>query len=798
MALISQLKDGSIIDLSRKRRETDWLLNKRLEAFKLFNELSLPEFRHGLSIFMHPGDLAIEDYDVDPTKHEFDSRSNGKIIVMEIGKAMEEYGGIIREHFKTIVRSDEDKITALNTAFFNKGILVYIPKDTEADEAIVLNSIMKDRFDIEYTMIIADENSRAKILGKSESSTPEGFKCKVVEIFVKDNACLEYGNIQNLGKEINNFEINRAVVSRNGVLNWSIGTLGSRFTRQEITTILRGEGSSSNTLGLFFGDNEQKFDTNVVTVHEGSHTKCDMINRGIVRDKAKSLYRGLIDVKLGAYGVNGYQKDDTLILSEEAEANSVPKLQIGNNDVRCSHGATIGQIDKNKLFYLMSRGLSESEAVREIISGFFEPLIIKLNEDIKEEIRKNVNERMKEKIDFKRIIEDFPILDREINGKRLVYLDNAATSQKPRQVIEAVEDYYKRYNANVNRGLHKLSEESTVAFEEAHKKIAKFINARDWREIIFTKNATESLNLAAYSLSENIKEGDEILVSEMEHHSNFVPWQQIAKMKDAKLKLIEVDKDGKLKLEESLFNERVKVVAVTHMSNVLGSINNIKRIAELAHKYGAIIVVDGAQSVPHFKVDVQDLDCDLLAFSGHKMLGPMGVGVLYGKRELLEKMRPFIMGGGMINEVSIDDTSWAEIPEKFEAGTPNVEGAIGLAKAIDYLNLVGMDNIEAYETELTDYAYEKLSKLNWIDVYGGRERGSLISFNVKGVHAHDVSTILDQEGIAVRGGNHCAMPLMNKLGITGSVRASFYFYNTKEDVDILIRGLEKVGEVFKI
>lgn len=402
------------------------------------------------------------------------------------------------------------------------------------------------------------------------------------------------------------------------------------------------------------------------------------------------------------------------------------------------------------------------------------------------------------KLNFSNIKEDFPIFNVKVNGKPLVYLDSAASAQLPKVVIDSISDYYKNTHSNVHRGLHKLSEESTVAFEEAHKKVASFINARDWHEIIFTKNATESLNLVAYSLSENINEGDEILVSEMEHHSNFVPWQQIAKMKNAKLRLIDVDKDGKLRLEEGMFNKRVKVVAVTHMSNVLGTINDIKKIVRLAHKYGAIVVVDGAQSVPHFKVDVQDLDCEFFAFSGHKMLGPMGIGVLYGKMELLEKMRPFIMGGGMINEVFIEDTSWAEIPEKFEAGTPNVGGAIGLMKAIDYLNFIGMDNIEAYETELVDYAYDRLSKLDWIEIYGGRERGSLISFNVKGVHAHDVSTILDQEGIAVRGGNHCAMPLMSKLGIMGSVRASFYFYNTKEDVDMLIRGLEKVREVFRI
>ena len=395
---------------------------------------------------------------------------------------------------------------------------------------------------------------------------------------------------------------------------------------------------------------------------------------------------------------------------------------------------------------------------------------------------------------------DFPILKRKVHGKQLIYLDNAATSQKPESVIDAVKDYYENYNANIHRSIHKLGEEATAAYEDEHKKASDFINA-DFEEVIFTKNTTESLNLLAYSLTSALKPGDEIAISQMEHHSNFVPWQQLALKRGLKLKFIKINKEGLLD-EESIkenITQKTKIVSLVHVSNVLGTVNDVKEIGKIAHENNALFVVDGAQSVPHMPVDVKKLDCDFLAFSGHKMLGPTGIGVLYGKKELLEKMSPFLYGGEMIKEVKFEGTKFNDLPWKFEAGTMNIAEAIGLGAAIDYLKKVGMKNIEKHDKELAKYAYRRLSEINEVEIYGPspEKRNSLVAFNVKNVHAHDTSQILDGEGIAIRAGHHCAMPLHSVLGIAASARASFYFYNTKEEVDKLAEGIKKVIKVFK-
>lgn len=390
---------------------------------------------------------------------------------------------------------------------------------------------------------------------------------------------------------------------------------------------------------------------------------------------------------------------------------------------------------------------------------------------------------------------DFPILSVKVNGKKLCYLDNAATTQKPKQVLKALEDYYTKYNANIHRGIHKLSEIATVKYEEAKKKVADFINA-EFEEVIFTRGTTESLNLLAYSLGADLKRGDEIVISVSEHHSNLVPWQQLAKQKGLKLKFIGVDSYGKIGLPHAkhLITKKTKIVSVVHVSNVFGIENQVKELAKLAHDNGAVFVLDAAQSVPHMKIDVKKLDCDFLAFSSHKMYGPMGIGALYGKKELLAKMKPFIYGGDMIKEVTYDYSTWADLPWKFEAGTPNVAGAIGFGAAVDYLNSIEIKRIESYEKDLADYARKELHKIPGVTIYG--TGGSIVSFNVDNLHPHDVSTILDREGIAVRGGHHCAMPLMREMSPRGMVRASFSFYNTKKDVARLVTAVKKVKEVF--
>lgn len=394
--------------------------------------------------------------------------------------------------------------------------------------------------------------------------------------------------------------------------------------------------------------------------------------------------------------------------------------------------------------------------------------------------------------------EDFPIL----NSRDMAYLDNGATTQKPQKVLDAVNNFYEHENANPHRGAYSLSIEATEAYENTRVKIAKFINARYPEEIIFSKNATESLNLLAYSYGlDNLKKDDEVVISIMEHHSDLVPWQYATKKTGSHLKYMYINDDFELSKEEieSKITEKTKIVGITQVSNVLGTINPVKDIIKYAHKKGAIVIVDASQSIPHMAIDVQDLDADFLVFSGHKMLAPLGIGVLYGKKELLQKMNPFLMGGDMIEYVYEQKTTFAPLPNKFEAGTQNVEGVVGLGAAIDYINELGYDNIEKAEKELTDYAREKLTKLDFLDLYltpNKENHSSVFSFNVKGVHPHDVASILDSEGVYVRSGNHCAQPLLRSLGIDATCRASLYFYNTKEDIDRLEKALIKTNNIF--
>ena len=406
-------------------------------------------------------------------------------------------------------------------------------------------------------------------------------------------------------------------------------------------------------------------------------------------------------------------------------------------------------------------------------------------------------------LDAKRIREDFPILRRKVHGKPLVYFDNAATTQKPRQVLEALTAFYSRSNANIHRGIHTLAEEATEAYEAVRERTARFINAPSSRAIVFTRNATESVNLFANSWGRaQLKPGDQILLSEMEHHSNLVPWQLIAKATGATLAFIRITDDGRLRLEEldALLTPRTKLVAVTQMSNVLGTINPIERIVEQAHRRGALVLVDAAQSVPHLPVDVQRLGCDALAFSSHKMLGPTGVGVLYAREALLESMEPFFGGGEMISDVQLTSATWNEIPWKFEAGTPNIADVVAFGEALAYLERLGMDQVRAHEQELTAYALKRLGEVDGATLYGppaGAERGGAVSFNLNGLHPHDVGTVLDSEGIAIRAGHHCAKPLMRRLGVAATARASFYVYNTREEVDRLIEAIHAAQAFFQ-
>ena len=404
------------------------------------------------------------------------------------------------------------------------------------------------------------------------------------------------------------------------------------------------------------------------------------------------------------------------------------------------------------------------------------------------------------KLDVEILRRDFPILDQIVNDEPLVYLDNAATTQKPTQILEAIAAYYEKDNANVHRGVHTLAERATAAYEAARERVRSFIHAASTKEVLFTRGTTTSLNWVARYAENVLQPGDEVLISVMEHHSNIIPWQEACKKTGARL-IYAYLKDGMLDLADfrSKLTEKTRFVALAHVSNVLGVVNPIKEIADLVHQTNALLVVDGAQSVPHMKIDVQDLDVDFFAFSGHKMLGPTGIGVLYGKEELLERMSPVEFGGEMIDFVYEQEATWKELPWKSEAGTPNIAGAIGLAAAIDYLDKIGMETVHQYEQELIAYAFPKLQAVEGLTIYGSEDltqRSGVISFNLAGLHPHDVATALDYEGVAVRAGHHCAQPLLSYLGVAATVRASFYLYNTKADCDKLVEALQKTKEFF--
>ncbi|MEE9160341.1 MAG: cysteine desulfurase [Gammaproteobacteria bacterium] len=412
----------------------------------------------------------------------------------------------------------------------------------------------------------------------------------------------------------------------------------------------------------------------------------------------------------------------------------------------------------------------------------------------------NIANNFKPSLDVERIRQDFPILHQEINGKPLVYLDNAATSQKPKQVIEALDNYYQQDNANIHRGVHTLSERATADYEQARGKVRDFINASSEKEIIFVRGATEGINLIAQSYGRtNLKPGDEIIISTMEHHSNIVPWQLLCEQTGAVLKIIPINDDGELIMEkfEKLLGPKTKIVSVVHISNALGTINPVQHIIDRAHEHNAVAIIDGAQAAPHADVDVQALDCDFYVFSGHKLFGPTGIGVLYGKTHLLEAMPPWQGGGDMIKMVSFEKTMYADLPYKFEAGTPHIAGVIGLGAAIDYVNTIGLDVIAAYEHDLLEYAMAKAIGVEGLRLIGtAKKKVSILSFIMEGVHPHDIGTILDHEGVAIRTGHHCAMPVMTHFNVPATARASFAFYNTFEEVDRLIESMEKAREVF--
>jgi cysteine desulfurase/selenocysteine lyase len=796
----------TILEISKNNSEPSWLLEKRQKALKLFQDTPMPSFIYGLNINLKI-DLNLSDLDITKSKEIKKEiiNNNQDVKIYNLNEALEYIPELLKEYFMEKIIPANDKFTSFHQALVNNVLIMHIPKNTVAKDPIEITSIISSETNFDHLIVIAEDNSEITIFEDLKSENEEeSYISKLVEVSLGNNAKVNYSNLQTLNKNTFLFTKKRAITKRDSTMNWLDCCFGSETTSSEITSNLDGEGSEAKNYGIFFGDDNQQFDLVVNSIHNAPNTSSDIFSKGALTDSSKCIYHGLVKIKQNAPGSNGYQKADTILLSPNAIADAIPDLEIDNSDVKCSHGATIGKIDEEKLFYLRTRGFDKNAATKIYIKGFFNQLIKnmeskKLRESmdiLMDDKMKNIKteDNKKTNINFKK---DFPIFD---NHPDLVYLDSGATSQRPKQVIKKITDFYERENANIHRGVYTLSEEATEKYNLARKKVADFINANQ-NEIIFTRNTTESLNLLANTIKPLIKKGkDEILLSEMEHHSNLVPWQQFARDNNMKLKFIPLTDNYELdyKKAKELISDKTAVLSVTHISNVLGSINDIKQLIDLAKEKQALTIIDAAQSVQHMKIDVKELDCDFLAFSSHKMLGPTGIGVLYGKANHLKLMKPFLLGGGMINSVSYQEATYAEIPEKFEAGTQNIAEAIALGEAIKYIEQIGFKKIQEHEKELTEYALEQLNTISNIEIYNpGKEKSSpVISFNLKDIHPHDVATILNDNNIAVRAGHHCCMPLMKKLGIQGTCRASFSIYNNREDIDKLIVALKKCIEVF--
>lgn len=622
-------------------------------------------------------------------------------------------------------------------------------------------------------------------------------------ILLQENARLKYYSSARS-------EIRRTLLlERCATADWIDATFGT--ARNESTAYLLGEQAEVKFRSLFVGREDEEYDIAANMIHAAPHTSSNMLTRAALLGKSKGRYRGLIRIMPGARGCVAYQRQDSLLLGDESSMDSRPVLEIGNDDVRCSHGVTLGQVDAEKLFYMESRGIPPDAAAAMIVNGFFDQIIISMGE-YGSVVRSRISDRLQRsgkdgrgalaqqprQIDVK---SDFPLLKRPMAGKPLVYLDSAASTQKPRTVIDAMTRFYETSYANVHRGIYPLAEGATRAYELAREKAARFINAAT-EETIFTRSTTDGINMIARSLITQLKPGDEVVVTGMEHHSNFVPWQQLCKQHDITLRIINLTPDDRLDMDDARrkITDRTRIVAVAHASNVLGTVNPVQELARMAHEHGAIILVDGAQAVAHMPVDVKALDVDFYAFSGHKMYGPEGIGVLYGKRALLQRLPPSAWGGEMVKDVTVEAAAWNDLPYKFEPGTPDITQAVGLGAAIDYIQSIGWERILAHEHDLLAYALGRLKAVEMLEIVGPKEadaRVGAISFVIHGIHAHDIAQILSYEGIAVRAGHHCAKPLHCDKGIMATARASFGIYTTRNDIDKLINGIEKTKEIFR-
>lgn len=576
--------------------------------------------------------------------------------------------------------------------------------------------------------------------------------------------------------------------------------LGAAVLRHHSSSQLNGENATLRLNSLAMPVKNEVCDTRTWLEHNKGYCNSRQLHKTIVSDKGRAVFNGLINVAQHAIKTDGQMTNNNLLLGKLAEVDTKPQLEIYADDVKCSHGATIGRIDDEQMFYLQSRGIRQQEARHMILYAFAAELTEAIHDSaLKQQVLARIGQRLPGAgmtFPVEKVRADFPILQREVNGLPLAYLDSAASAQKPNQVIDAESAFYRHGYAAVHRGIHTLSAQATESMENVRKQASRFINARSAEELVFVRGTTEGINLVANSWgTENIRAGDNIIISEMEHHANIVPWQMLCERKGAELRVIPLHPDGTLRLETlaALFDDRTRLLAITHVSNVLGTENPLPDMIALARQHGAKVLVDGAQAVMHHAVDVQALDCDFYVFSGHKLYGPTGIGILYVKEALLQEMPPWEGGGSMISTVSLTQgTTWAKAPWRFEAGTPNTGGIIGLGAAIDYVTSLGLDKIGDYEQMLMRYALEQLAQVPDITLYGPAQRLGVITFNLGKHHAYDVGSFLDNYGIAVRTGHHCAMPLMAWYGVPAMCRASLAMYNTHEEVDRLVAGLTRI------
>ncbi|MFQ5620283.1 MAG: SufS family cysteine desulfurase [Candidatus Nanoarchaeia archaeon] len=636
------------------------------------------------------------------------------------------------------------------------------------------------------------QNAQKIVLGSGKKATVIVESAHEIDVEINEDAELTLVELDTGAK------LRNGVIRRGGKLVHNVLSAGSGDIHNKFRLVGEGAELIFNQAVIGKGKAEQNIRTD--TIHSAKATKSTVSTKSVVQEQSKVVsYSNMLIERVGQQSIS--QLDDhSLILSGDATAESVPGMEVEPADVQAGHAASTSQINSEHLFYLMSRGLTEDEARKTIVMSFLGSV---LGEHVNAElIAKHLVFEKSKPVSLRTHgmrRSDFPIFSKNVCGKSLVYLDSAATTQKPLVVIEAMRKFYVEENANIHRGLHTLSERATEKYEESRRKVANFIGA-DAKELIFVRNATEGLNLLAQTIGKKVGVGDIILLTEMEHHSNIVPWQLIAKERGAEVRFVGLKDDGSLdmdSLKEEL-KRKPKIVSVVHVSNVLGVVNPVKEIISQAHEQGAIVVIDGAQSATHMEVDVKDLGCDAFVLSGHKMMGPTGIGAVYIRKDLLRGLPPYMGGGGMIKEVTLSVTTFKEGPEKYEAGTPNVAGAIGLARAVDYLQELSMPAIEAHNKVIINYALTELRKLPQITIYGSSDRAGSIAFNLGDMHPHDVSTILDEFGVAMRAGHHCAQPLMERMNMPSMCRASFHCYNSTDDVNMLITGLKEAIRIFKL